>query len=139
MSRQPSTARHLTFQDVQTDEEATCRLRVYRYKRGDGGEHFDEFEVPVGPHTTVLDALRWIQLPPRPLAGASAFLPARLVRHLRHASRRPRAAGVRVLGPGSRTHEITVEPLANLPVLTDLVVEMNGFFARFPHEHPIIR
>jgi len=35
--------------------------------------------------------------------------------------------------------EITVEPLANLPVLTDLVVEMSGFFARFPHEHPIIR
>ena len=35
--------------------------------------------------------------------------------------------------------EITVEPLANLPILTDLVVEMTGFFARFPHEHPIIR
>ena len=25
--------------------------------------------------------------------------------------------------------EIVVEPLANLPILTDLVVEMNGFFA----------
>jgi succinate dehydrogenase / fumarate reductase iron-sulfur subunit len=34
--------------------------------------------------------------------------------------------------------EITVEPLANLPVLTDLVVDMREFFARFP-EHPIIR
>ena len=35
--------------------------------------------------------------------------------------------------------QIRVEPLANLPILTDLVVEMDGFFARFPHEHPIIR
>jgi succinate dehydrogenase / fumarate reductase iron-sulfur subunit len=33
---------------------------------------------------------------------------------------------------------ITVEPLANLPILTDLVVDMDEFFARFP-EHPIIR
>ena len=40
----------------------TRRFRVYRYKRGDGGERFDEFDVPVDPHTTVLDALRWIQL-----------------------------------------------------------------------------
>ncbi|MGZ6697428.1 MAG: 4Fe-4S dicluster domain-containing protein [Solirubrobacteraceae bacterium] len=27
---------------------------------------------------------------------------------------------------------VTVEPLANLPVLTDLVVDMGGFFDRFP-------
>lgn len=34
---------------------------------------------------------------------------------------------------------ITVEPLANLPVLTDLVADMRSFYASFPHEHPIIR
>ncbi|MGZ4201361.1 MAG: 2Fe-2S iron-sulfur cluster-binding protein, partial [Thermoleophilaceae bacterium] len=34
---------------------------------------------------------------------------------------------------------ITVEPLDNLPVLTDLVVDMGDFFARFPDEHPLIR
>ena len=40
----------------------TRTLRVYRFKRGDGAGHFDEFEVPVAPRTTVLEALRWIQL-----------------------------------------------------------------------------
>ena len=45
---------------------------------------------------------------------------------------------MRMLASGSRTADhgrAGGEP----PVLTDLVVEMNGFFARFPHEHPIIR
>ncbi len=120
-----------------TDTE-TRRLRVYRYKRGDGGEHFDEFEVPVGPRTTVLDALRWIQLHRDPSLA---------LRHsCMHAS--CGACGVQVdgheelacvcamqdLGP-----EVTVEPLANLPILTDLVVDMSAFYARFPGEHPIIR
>ena len=35
--------------------------------------------------------------------------------------------------------EITVEPLANLPVRTDVVVDMDPFYARFPDPHPIIR
>jgi succinate dehydrogenase/fumarate reductase iron-sulfur protein len=114
------------------------RFRVYRYKRGDGGEHFDEFDVPVGPHTTVLDALRWIQL---------RLDPSLVLRHsCLHAScgtcgmqvdgREQLACVCSVQDHGA---EITVEPLANLPILTDLVVEMSGFFARFPHEHPIIR
>ena len=121
-----------------TNESDIRRLRVYRYKRGDGGEHFDEFDVPVGPHSTVLDALRWVQLHrDRSLA----------LRHsCCHAS--CGTCGVQVDGheelacvSSVQDHgkEITVEPLANLPVLTDLVVEMSGFFARFPHEHPIIR
>lgn len=116
----------------------TRRLRVFRYKRGNGGEHFDEFDVPVGPHTTVLDALRWIQLHRDP---------SLTLRHsCLHAS--CGTCGVQVDGREElacvcavRDHgqEITVEPLANLPILSDLVVEMAGFFARFPHEHPIIR
>jgi succinate dehydrogenase / fumarate reductase iron-sulfur subunit len=35
--------------------------------------------------------------------------------------------------------EITVEPIANIPVLTDLVVDMREFFERFPDEHPLVR
>ena len=46
---------------TQTGQDDIRRFRVYRYKRGDGGERFDEFDVPVAPQTTVLDALRWIQ------------------------------------------------------------------------------
>ncbi|MBV9417908.1 MAG: succinate dehydrogenase/fumarate reductase iron-sulfur subunit [Solirubrobacterales bacterium] len=123
---------------TQGGPEETRRFRVYRYKRGAGGEHFDEFEVPVGPNTTVLDALRWIQ---------RHLDPSLAVRHsCLHAScgtcgmqvdgREELACVCSVQDHGA---EITAEPLANLPVLTDLVVEMNGFFARFPHAHPIIR
>jgi succinate dehydrogenase / fumarate reductase iron-sulfur subunit len=122
--------------DAQQDE--TRRFRVYRYKRGDGRERFDEFDVPVGPHTTVLDALKWIQLRRDPSLS---------LRHsCLHAScgtcgmqvdgREELACVCAVKDHGS---QITVEPLANLPILTDLVVDMSGFFARFPHEHPIIR
>jgi len=34
---------------------------------------------------------------------------------------------------------VTVEPIANLPVLNDLVVDMTPFVARFPPPHPIVR
>ena len=123
---------------TQAGEEETRRLRVYRYKRGDGGERFDEFEVPVGPRTTVLDALRWIQRHRDPsLALRHSCLHASCGTCGMQVDGRETLAcvcSVQDHGP-----QITVEPLANLPVLTDLVVEMNGFFARFPHEHPIIR
>jgi len=123
---------------TQTGQDDTRRFRIFRYKRGDGCERFDEFEVPVGPHTTVLDALRWIKQHEDPsLALRFSCL---------HAS--CGTCGMQVDGHEELAcvcsvqdhgEQITVEPLANLPVLTDLVVEMNGFFARFPHEHPIIR
>ncbi len=116
----------------------TRHLRVYRYKRGDGQERFDEFDVPVGPHTTLLDALLWIQLHRDP---------SLTLRHsCLHAS--CGTCGIQVDGREELAcvcsvqdygAEITVEPLANLPVLTDLVVDMTGFFGRFPHAHPIIR
>lgn len=121
-----------------SDATQTRRLRVYRYKRDDGGERFDEFGVPVGPHSTVLDALLWIQRHRDPsLALRYSCL---------HAS--CGTCGVQVDGceqlacvcsMQDHGEEMTIEPLANLPILTDLVVEMDGFFARFPHAHPIIR
>ena len=52
--------------NVQTDAGGAAtdhrRLRVLRFKRGDPGSHFDTFDVPVATETTVLEALRWIQL-----------------------------------------------------------------------------
>jgi succinate dehydrogenase iron-sulfur subunit len=35
--------------------------------------------------------------------------------------------------------EVTVEPLASIPVLTDLVVDMDEFYARFQDDHPLVR
>lgn len=123
----------------ETAETETRRLRVYRFKRGDGGEHFDGFDVPVGPRTTLLDALRRIQRNRDPsLALRHSCMHAPVVRHLRRAGRRPRGAGVRLLAPGPRRGDHG-RAAGQHPGPHDLVVDMEDFFERFPGEHPIIR
>jgi succinate dehydrogenase iron-sulfur subunit len=127
--------------DAQDTKETadTRRFRVFRYKRGDeGGKHFDEFAVPVGPRTTLLEALLWIQLHrDRSLA-------------LRHSCLHASCGTCGVLANGREAlacvtpvsdfgEEITVEPLANIPVLTDLVADMGAFYAHLPDRHPILR
>lgn len=116
----------------------TRRFRVFRYKRGDKAPHFDTFDVPTDQHTTVLDAMKWIQLHADPTL---------MLRHsCFHAS--CGTCGVRVNGREvllcvTAVHdlgaEITVEPVANIPILTDLVVDMEEFYARFPEQHPYVR
>jgi succinate dehydrogenase / fumarate reductase iron-sulfur subunit len=114
------------------------RFRVFRYKRGDPESHFDEFDVPVGPRTSVLDALRWIEVHADPTLA---------IRHsCFHAS--CGTCGVRVNGREELAcvtsvsdlgRTITVEPEANIPILADLVLDMREFYARFPDEHPVLR
>lgn len=114
------------------------RFRVFRYKRGDERPHYETFEVPVGHRTTVFEALRWIQIHrDRTLALRHSCL---------HAS--CGTCGVRVNGKEALAcvtmvhdvgREITVEPIANVPVLTDLVVDMREVFERFADDHPIVR
>lgn len=118
---------HAPAQDV----TATKRLRVFRYKRGDAGSRFDEFDVPIGARTTVLEALRWIQLHRDETLALrhSCF-------HASCGTCGLRVNGREVLGCVTAMHDlgatITVEPVANIPVLTDLVVDMEEFFARLP-------
>jgi succinate dehydrogenase/fumarate reductase iron-sulfur protein len=126
--------------EVETEAQAsdTCCLHVYRSKRNDGAVRFDDFDVPRGECKTLFDALRWIQLNRDPsLALRHSCL---------HAS--CGTCGVRVDGQpelacvcelADHGDEIRVEPLANLPALADLVVDMGPFYDRFPDEHPIIR
>ena len=123
--------------DGRSEPTETRRLRVYRYKRG-GPERFDEFEVQVGEHTTLLDALDWIQRQADPTL---------VTRHsCLHGS--CGTCGVRVDGReqlaclcvlNDHRERVTVEPLANFPVLSDLAVDMRPFYAHFPQPHPIIR
>jgi succinate dehydrogenase/fumarate reductase iron-sulfur protein len=112
----------------------TRHLRVYRSDAG----HFDEFDVPIEGCATVLDALRWIQLHRDPSLS---------LRHsCLHAS--CGTCGVRVNGKeelacvsslAEHGDDIRVEPLANLPVVTDVVVDMRPFYDRFSGEHPLVR
>jgi succinate dehydrogenase / fumarate reductase iron-sulfur subunit len=109
----------------------TRRFRVWRYARGDAQGRFEEFDVPIGPRTTVLEALRWIKVH----RDESLSL-----RHsCFHAS--CGTCGVRVngregLGCVTFVHDlgrtVTVEPLANIPVLADVVVDMEAFYEKFP-------
>jgi succinate dehydrogenase / fumarate reductase iron-sulfur subunit len=113
-------------------------LRVFRYKRGDPAPHYDEFEVPVGPDTVLLEALRWIQLNADPTLALrhSCF-------HASCGTCGMRVNDREVLACVTAVHDlprrITVEPLANVPVLTDLVVDMTEFYARLPDEFPVLR
>jgi succinate dehydrogenase/fumarate reductase iron-sulfur protein len=114
------------------DRTRTVRLRIAR------DDHFEEFEVPVHDGMTVFDALRWVQLHRDPTLS---------MRHsCLHAS--CGTCGMRVNGREELAcvcmvadlgEEVTVEPLANLPLKTDLVVDMDPFYDHFPDPHPIIR
>ena len=114
----------------------TRRFRVYRYRREDGPSHVDEFDVPAAKVTTVLEGLRWIEVhEDRSL----------VIRHsCFHAS--CGTCGVRVNGREGlacvtplTSDTVTVEPLANIPVLADVVVDMRAFVERFPLQHPLLR
>jgi heterodisulfide reductase subunit C len=44
-----------------------------------------------------------------------------------------------VCGLAEHPGDLRVEPLANLPALSDVVVDMRAFYDRFPDAHPLIR
>jgi succinate dehydrogenase / fumarate reductase iron-sulfur subunit len=116
----------------------TCTLEVFRFKRGDGGGHFDAFDVPVGPDTTLLDALLHVK---------HHLDPTLALRHsCLHASCGTCgviANGREVLGCVTPIRDlgdrVRVEPLENIPVLTDLVCEPAAFFDRFVTDTPPLR
>ena len=114
------------------------RVRVFRFKRGQPGSHFDTFDVPVGPWTTVLEALRWIQLHrDRTLTMRHSCCHASCGTCGMEVNGREVLACVTAVADLGAT--ITIEPLANIPVLSDLVVDMREFYARFPDEIGITR
>jgi succinate dehydrogenase / fumarate reductase iron-sulfur subunit len=124
---------------AETAEATTARrFRVFRFKRGDDRPHHESFDVPVTDRSTVLEALRWIQIHrDRSLAlRHSCFHASCGTCGVRVNGREVLACVTRVRELG---REITVEPIANVPVLTDLVVDMREFYERYPEAHPLIR
>jgi succinate dehydrogenase / fumarate reductase iron-sulfur subunit len=111
---QTETERETGAAGTMTPATKTRRFRVFRFKRGDERPHHETFDVPVGPRTTVLEALRWIQVRrDRTLALRHSCL---------HAS--CGTCGVRVNGREGLAcvtmvhdlgREVTVEPIANIP------------------------
>ena len=71
------------------------------------------------------------------LAHVPPLLRSRRLRLGRHAHQRPQPA--RLQGPdrASSAGKITIAPLPGLPVVKDLVVDMEGFFAKLPERHAV--
>lgn len=118
----------------------TRRLRVSRWKPGWAEPVAVEYDVAVEPRTTVLDALRAVRWHDDPTLT---------VRHsCCHSSCGTcgvRVNGAEVLGCVTALADlpdgvVRVEPLANAPVLTDLVVDMTDLYARLEEiGRPLIR
>jgi succinate dehydrogenase / fumarate reductase, iron-sulfur subunit len=117
----------------------TVLLRVFRYRPGDAAPGAQEFRVPAGPRTTVLDAL---------LTVRRHHDPSLTLRHsCLHGSCGTcglRVNGREVLACVTRldglAEPVTIEPLAGAPVAGDLVVDMAGFYQRLePSGRPLVQ
>ena len=106
------------------------RVRIRRGgAAGDPEERFDAFEVETGPRMTVLDALVAVQ------SAQDATLSFRYSCRVGmcgtcalKVNGRPAWACRTLLG--GLGEEITLEPLTNFPVLSDLAVDMSPFFEK---------
>ena len=117
----------------------TVLFRIFRYGPADAAPRYDEFRVPAGPRTTVLDAL---------LAVRRRQDPGLAIRHsclhgscgtcgMRVNGREVLACVTRLEGLGD---PVVVEPLAGAPVVGDLVVDMEQLYRRLePAGRPLVR
>lgn len=116
------------------------QFKVYRYKQGQESGRYDTFPVTVDEDTTVLVALQAIR------RDQDSTLALRHSCH--HAScgtcammingREQLSCVVKTQELGTET--IVVEPLRNIPLISDLVVDMNDFYARLnPADRPYVR
>jgi succinate dehydrogenase / fumarate reductase iron-sulfur subunit len=111
--------------------ERTVRFKIRRYKQGQTAPFFQTFDQAVNEDTTLLMALQNIRRDQDP---------SLMLRHsCHHAScgtcgmkvnrQQILACVVKVLD--LHTSTVQVEPLDNLPLISDLVVEMSGFYERY--------
>lgn len=118
----------------------TTRFVVSRRKEGDDPAElrYDTYDVAVGPRSTILDALVSIRRTQDPglTFRHSCF----------HAScgtcgmRVDGREGLACVTPVPAGDEVTVEPLGNLPVVSDLVVDMDVFYDVFNEAgRPLVR
>ena len=137
------------------------KLIVYRYHEGMAAPRYDTFELEPGPGMTVLGALFEVQerlddsLAFRfscrgAVCGTCAMLINKVPRlacrtqlapllkgDLRIALSPYNGAGETV--PWNPGEEVLVEPLPHLPVIRDLIVDMNPFFQKYRFIEPAFR
>ncbi|HZD74454.1 MAG TPA: succinate dehydrogenase/fumarate reductase iron-sulfur subunit [Actinomycetota bacterium] len=114
-------------------------FRVFRWRQGDEAPHYDTFQVQTSPDTTVLEALLGIRTHQDPsLTLRHSCLHASCGTCGMRVNGREVLACVTPVAP--LTEPVVVEPLANLPVVSDLVVDMGDFYAHLaPSGRPLVR
>ena len=121
--------------------EYTLRIRRYDPQSGEAA-YWEEHTVEIGPKQSVLDAILKIKDDDGRLDRDPLLLPAGDLRLVRRADERQAGAGVqhpprggRQRGHGTgwnpptrrqRQPVITVEPMGNMPVIRDLIVDMDA-------------
>ncbi|MFN7001118.1 MAG: 2Fe-2S iron-sulfur cluster-binding protein, partial [Elioraea tepidiphila] len=107
-------------------------------QRGTDGRRIDRFEVPRQPAQTVLDVVTWIQREADPtLAYRFACRVGMCGSCAMTVNGKPRwtcRTRVETVAPDGC---LTLEPLRNMPVVKDLVVDMAPFFAKWTAAHGV--
>jgi succinate dehydrogenase / fumarate reductase, iron-sulfur subunit len=108
--------------------EQQVQFKVFRYKQGQAAPAYQTFTVTVDPNTTVLVALQDIRrdLDPTLILRHSCHHASCGTCGMRVNGREELACVVKVLDLGTPT--VVVEPLENIPLISDLVVDMNHFY-----------
>ena len=117
-------------------------IHVFRYKPGqEGVPYYETYPIAAGPRTTVLDALEYIRLNHDPTLAfchschhASCGVCAMRINGVERL-----ACVTSLQALWAQEGQVVVEPLAVLPLVSDLVVDMNPFFAKFRlvEPHPV--
>ena len=129
------------------------RLKVYRYNKKTNESRYDTFEVPLKPGLTILDALFYIQdhlddsISFRySCRGAVCGNCAMLINKVPRLACKTQVSrlldgsdsielvpypAIEVKEPWNKREEIIVEPIPHLPVIKDLIVDMDEFFQKY--------
>jgi succinate dehydrogenase / fumarate reductase iron-sulfur subunit len=111
--------------------EKQVQFKIYRYKQGNSAPHYKTYTVAVEENTTVLVALQKIRYAQDPTLALrhSCHHAACGTCGMRVNGQEVLACVTNVLDLG--TPVVVVEPIENIPLISDLVVDMQGFMARY--------
>ncbi len=129
------------------------KLKVFRYNKDKKESRYDTFEVPKKPGLTILDTLFFIQdklddsISFRySCRGAVCGNCAMLINKIPRLACRTQVArpldgsdyielapypAIEIKEPWNKSEEIIIEPLPHLPIIKDLIVDMDEFFQKY--------
>src|SRR5918994_468024 len=121
--------RRVSLSSALPSRPATLSVRVWR---GAGEGRFERYEVPASPNQTILDLVTYIQRALDPsLAYRFACRVGMCGSCAMTVNGRPRWTCRTHVAKVAAEGEIVIAPLANMPVVKDLAVDMREFFDKW--------